>query len=104
MPLAGNLTITHTPERDACSYAYFAPYTLDRHNALIGRMQCRPGVALSVIGHTADGRDLEMLRIGEPAEGKKKVWFIARQHPGESMAEWFMEGAPCCSCVAICCQ
>jgi hypothetical protein len=29
---------------------------------------------------------------GEPAEGKRKIWVIARQHPGESMAEWFMEG------------
>jgi len=33
-----------------------------------------------------------MLVIGEPAEGKKKVWVIARQHPGETMAEWFVEG------------
>ncbi|MDF4767196.1 carboxypeptidase family protein, partial [Vibrio parahaemolyticus] len=23
---------------------------------------------------------------------KKKIWMIARQHPGETMAEWFMEG------------
>lgn len=30
--------------------------------------------------------------VGEPGDGKKKVWVIARQHPGESMAEWFMEG------------
>lgn len=24
--------------------------------------------------------------------GPRKVWAIARQHPGETMAEWFMEG------------
>ena len=29
---------------------------------------------------------------GEPGKGKKRVWMIARQHPGESMAEWFVEG------------
>ena len=29
---------------------------------------------------------------GEPGEGKRAVWIVARQHPGESMAEWFMEG------------
>ena len=29
---------------------------------------------------------------GEPGPDKKVVWIIARQHPGESMAEWFMEG------------
>jgi len=44
------------------------------------------------LGSTVDGRDLNMLVIGEPEEGKKKVWVIARQHPGETMAEWFVEG------------
>ncbi|MDB5770626.1 MAG: carboxypeptidase family protein, partial [Burkholderia sp.] len=29
--------------------------------------------------------------VGNPAAAKK-VWVIARQHPGESMAEWFVEG------------
>ena len=24
--------------------------------------------------------------------GLKNIWIIARQHPGESMAEWWMEG------------
>lgn len=23
---------------------------------------------------------------------KKNIWVIARQHPGETMAEWFIEG------------
>jgi murein tripeptide amidase MpaA len=44
------------------------------------------------LGSTVDGRDLNMLIIGEPAPEKKKVWVIARQHPGETMAEWFVEG------------
>jgi hypothetical protein len=26
-------------------------------------------------------------------EGETQVWLYARQHPGESMAEWWMEGA-----------
>lgn len=30
---------------------------------------------------------------GEPGPDKRQVWIVARQHPGESMAEWFMEGA-----------
>ena len=29
-------------------------------------------------------------------EGETQVWLIARQHPGESMAEWWMEGALAC--------
>ena len=37
--------------------------------------------------HGAEGA-----RAGQPGEGKPKIWVIARQHPGESMAEWFCEG------------
>lgn len=33
-----------------------------------------------------------MLVVGEPDDSKKKIWIIARQHPGETMAEWFVEG------------
>ena len=44
------------------------------------------------LGSTVDGRDLNLLVIGEPTPSKKKVWVIARQHPGETMAEWFVEG------------
>ena len=32
------------------------------------------------------------LLAGEAGEGKRVVWVVARQHPGESMAEWFVEG------------
>ncbi len=31
-------------------------------------------------------------RAGEAAPNRRQVWIVARQHPGESMAEWFMEG------------
>jgi murein tripeptide amidase MpaA len=38
-----------------------------------------------------DGRDMNLVVIGNP-EAEKKIWVIARQHPGETMAEWFVEG------------
>jgi hypothetical protein len=53
-------------------------------------MASRPGVAHRELGKTLDGRALDLLSLGE---GPKQVWFYARQHPGESMAEWWMEGA-----------
>src|SRR6185436_15571404 len=31
------MTVEHTPERDAVWYAYFEPYSLERHQALVGR-------------------------------------------------------------------
>ena len=88
----GVLTIRHTPETDAVHYAYFAPYSMERHADLVARCQASDGVTLTVPGATALGRSIEVLRFGELAETKPSLWVIARQHPGETMAEWFMEG------------
>jgi len=90
---AGTLTITHdSPAHNVVHYAYFAPYPMSRHESLVARMQARPGVRLSVMGHTCEGRAMDLLQVGEEGAGKRKVWVIARQHPGETMAEFFMEG------------
>lgn len=86
------LTIEHTPGMDSVYYAYFEPYSWERHLELLDRAQMSEHVRMLDLGSTVDGRDLNMLIIGEPAPGKKKVWVIARQHPGETMAEWFVEG------------
>ncbi|KGJ98358.1 M14 family metallopeptidase [Thalassotalea sp. ND16A] len=87
-----NLTITVTPEFDSMYFAYFAPYSYERHQDLIHQAQLDADCQLEVLGQTLDGRDMSLLRIGEPAEGKMNIWLTARQHPGETMAEWFMEG------------
>ena len=71
-------------------FAYFEPYTLDRHDALIALIAAQPGVRHRELGHSLDGRAIDCLTLGS---GPKPVWLYARQHPGESMAEWFMEGA-----------
>jgi murein tripeptide amidase MpaA len=86
------LTIEHTPGMDSVYYAYFEPYSWERHLELLDRAQMSENVRMLDLGSTIDGRDLNLLVIGEPAAGKKKVWVIARQHPGETMAEWFVEG------------
>ena len=86
------LTIRHTPERDAVWYAYFAPYSLERHLDLVARCQMDGRVRLESLGATVDGRDLDLLTIGEAGPGKRVCWVIGRQHPGESMASWWMEG------------
>jgi murein tripeptide amidase MpaA len=49
-----------------------------------------PGVAHHVLGLTLDGRSIDCLTLGT---GARQVWLYARQHPGETMAEWWMEGA-----------
>jgi murein tripeptide amidase MpaA len=86
----GILTITHTPLQDAVWFAYFAPYSMERHHDLIQRIGAEPGVALIELGQSLDGQAIDCLRMGT---GSKQVWLYARQHPGESMAEHWIEGA-----------
>jgi len=86
------LSITLTPEFDSVYFAYFAPYSYERHQDLIHSAQLDVDCQLQVLGQTIDGRDMSLLKIGEEGEGKPVIWLTARQHPGETMAEWFIEG------------
>jgi len=86
----GTLTIRHAPAGDLAWFAYFAPYSMERHADLIAEAAASEGVAYRCLGHSLDGRPIDCLELGE---GKMPVWLYARQHPGESMAEWWMEGA-----------
>lgn len=86
------LTIEHTPERDSIYYAYFEPYSQERHLDLLGWVDSSPLARVSDLGSTVDGRDLNLVTVGSPGPGKGRIWVIARQHPGETMAEWFVEG------------
>jgi murein tripeptide amidase MpaA len=86
----GILTISVTPETDSLWVAYFAPYTMEMHHDLVAEVAAAPGVEYRSLGKTLDGQDMDYLRIGE---GPLQVWLYARQHPGETMAEWWMEGA-----------
>jgi murein tripeptide amidase MpaA len=86
------LVIRHTPEQESVYYAYFIPYSYERHQDLIQSAQQSIDCYHELLGETIDGRELNLLVIGEPDESKNTIWVTARQHPGESMAEWFMEG------------
>jgi murein tripeptide amidase MpaA len=86
----GTLTIRHAPVSDIAWFAYFAPYSMERHHDLVSEAAASEGVAYRCLGHSIDGRPIDCLVMGE---GEVPVWLYARQHPGESMAEWWMEGA-----------
>ncbi len=86
------LTWSCTPESDVIYFAYFAPYSFQRHQQLVARTLASPGVSAEVLCATPDGHPLTLLVLGEPAPKKKSCWVIARQHPGETMAEWWVEG------------
>ena len=86
-----------TPETQVVYFAYFEPYSHERHLDLIGSAAASSLVEVQHLGQTLEGRDMTLLRIADAASAvplaqRKKIWLIARQHPGESMAEWFVEG------------
>lgn len=92
--LEGNiLTFEITPSQDAVYFAYFTPYSTERHQNLIAAALSHSHCSYELLGKTLDGQDLDLLRfsIGDNAT-KRNCWIIARQHPGETMAEWWMEG------------
>ena len=88
----GELIVEHTPERDSVYYAYFEPYSHERHLDMIARAAMSPSARVRRLGSTVDGRDLDLVVVGDDQPGRAPIWIIARQHPGETMAEWFVEG------------
>ncbi len=67
------LTIHHYPEAESVYFAYFAPYSYERHQDLLAQAQASGMCQLVDLGNTLDNRDMSFLLIvGEPAAGKKK--------------------------------
>ena len=86
------LKITFEPNQDVIYFASFPPYSYDRHANLITSVLGSPLASLEILGQTHEGHDIELLRIGETQQEKFACWVCARQHPSETMAEWFVEG------------
>lgn len=87
---AGTLTINHSAEGQLLWIAYFAPYSMERHHDLVASVAECDGVSYRCLGTSLEGQPIDCLEMGT---GPVQVWLYARQHPGESMAEWWMEGA-----------
>ena len=88
----GVFTIEHTPLANSVYYAYFEPYSHEQHLNLLGEAQGSGLCQIDDLGSTVEGRDINLLTIGNQVASDLKIWIIARQHPGETMAEWFIEG------------
>ena len=91
------MTASTTPDTHSIYFAYFEPYSWERHLDLIASAAASEHVQVEHLGQTLDGHDIDMLRITDassavPEAQRRKIWLIARQHPGETMAEWFVEG------------
>ncbi len=92
----GVLSFDFTPMADSMYFAYFIPYSMDRHRRLVAGSQRSERCQHRLLGKTLDGQDIDLLTVDLPATAspapKRECWIIARQHPGETMAEWWMEG------------
>jgi len=91
------MTARVTPETQCIYFAYFEPYSWEQHLDLLGAASSSPWVVQEHLGTTVQGRSMALLQVSDPdcatpQADRKKVWVIARQHPGETMAEWFVEG------------
>jgi hypothetical protein len=71
--------------------ARIEPYRVSDLERLLASVRTHPLVDISSIGHTVAGRDLEMLRIGNPA-APYRVFVRARAHPWESGSNWVAHG------------
>jgi murein tripeptide amidase MpaA len=92
---AGHLSWTYRARTvpDQAYFGFFPPYSYDRHLQLISQCHLaatRNGAAsVTSLGHSLQGRDLDVVQIGT---GPLICWIICRQHPGETMAEYYAEG------------
>lgn len=88
----GELSWEFKSDFDSMFFAYFTPFTYEQHLEMIHAAMQSPLCRHRVIGSSVEKRAIDLLEVGEKDPAKKNVWIIARQHPGESMAEWFMQG------------
>ena len=73
----GTLTIRSSPASDIAWFAYFAPYSMERHHDLVSAAAAAEGVAHVHLGTTLDGQPIDCLEMGE---GDTKVWFLSLKH------------------------
>jgi len=95
----GKLKWTHVHNANGSTFfSYWPPYTYNRHLKLIS--DCSTMIAskkemtqynpvVESLGTTLQGREMECISIGN---GDLVAWIIHRQHPGETMAEFYAEG------------
>lgn len=89
-----DLVFTINLNNSKCEIAYFIPYTLKQHQNLNERFSslnvCKNQFA--VLANNKVAVQGFYLSSDETRNRKNNIWIIARQHSGESIVGWFMEG------------
>lgn len=77
--------------RGSLYVARVEPYRISDLENFLGSIRDKPNVEIQAIGKTVQNRDLEIIRVGEPA-ARYRVFLRARAHPWESVGNWIVEG------------
>lgn len=86
------MTISYTPVSGVTEFAYFAPFTGEDTQRMLGKALQDPRASLDVLGHSSQGQPIQRLHIREGETKKTPVWFTARQHPGETQGGFVLQG------------
>lgn len=92
--------VTLTMPGETLYVARMQPYRLSDLERLLARVRTSPHASHRTIGQSAQGRPLEIIRIGNeaapgtrnPAPGVHRVFVRARAHPWEAGSNWVAEG------------
>lgn len=85
----GQIIIRHRAAQTSTAYAFFVPYVEAQREQLLA--DCAKVGERRHIVTTPNGRAIDMIVFGN-ANAKRKAWVIARQHAGEPMAEYCIDG------------
>ena len=83
------ITWNFTPKKNKIWFSYYVPYSRDRVYKLNKKISNRNDVSKIILGKTSLNNKIELLRFGK---GLKHIFIIARQHPGETIGSWMLEG------------
>lgn len=71
--------------------ARLEPYRISDLERLLGSIRANPLVAITPIGRTVQGRQLEIVRVGRE-DAPYRVFLRARAHPWEQGGNWVVQG------------
>ena len=86
------LRFSYEGDFTAMRFAYFAPYTRARRLDLLERLRSSGRATITEVGKSVRGEPMHTIAFGNTDDEARKLWIVAQQHPGETMAGWFMEG------------
>lgn len=71
--------------------ARLEPYRLSDLDRFLAGIRSNPLVGIETIGRTVEGRELEIVRVGDPA-APQRVFVRARAHAWETGGNWVLQG------------